>query len=1034
MMLRAHFHELRAHRDGERGQAVIVAAIALAALIAIAAYAINTAQWWVHSHHLQEQADAAALAGARMFDPSCTSGSASDQASVNSNIANAVAAYSGSGSAKASDASSTSSSLYNQQLNSNGSAVTAWINSNTFPSASNSTTPNYTTGNLTGNPCADNMLDVKLTEQSVTSMLPSVNPQYLTAEAQVGFYEETSTENPLPYTFENDSPSYMWVELVDENSDPTNNTPVAVSDATAPGNPCTRSNDGINPTTVLAWAYLPAPTGTSGDWTGNLIPCNPLSSGDTRVPFTSSSSSGTFPVGVRVITSAYNTQLEAGASNPYPPQCPMEWGNDHDSGNHGTVYRAWAPNGVICYDVGPPNPGLYNTLSLADSLTDDGASFVRVWQNPSVDTPGYPSSSPAAPQASDVWLVPFDAALAGSQPDQCGTTEGTDYQGNSYSNFFNGAETVQLCANMTWTTTKTNSTSIACSNASMTTYVVPSLPDHSSSSYTLSCPAAGPNGVWYSPGVPLTDAVSSADPNPLVSGPTTFALSWTLKTGKIPTEYTSAGNATSSVSGGYSGSCTSSSPCYGSFDGDKTGAAYAEVVQRAFDGASCPTSGASGCTGTSGEYQYEASYSRAGPIDAIKLTDTDASGSGDSYNGDYVQSIARGTAANLSATVELIPGYKDDTSTSSAGDPVTLNAGDDDFSGEWDCYEPHYQAPGQSDSSADPAWGDPQAFNLEIQYWIEEGCNGNEITDASHTTLPSVSPPVPQANCTTGQACIPKSSDFYWYSIDPSTPAYGPPTCPSTQPTAPPESNPATCVEGVSDNDILWNLMAGLNERILGCTNAQCIGNTPKCNNYWNSNNSQANVLAAGSSNDKRLVTLLLTNYGTMYPSSYEPPPIDIPIIGFAEFYVTGWWGDPCSNATTAASDATTYTLSTGTVLHSGADDVPPNDADAHEAITDNNDVDGNAYTEDPCGHNIGDTSGGTYTHCGTLRYGWAGNSTTCDSSTPGYDTALASDDCTDQGLILGHFVQTVVTTGGEPSNTVCTADSLGICVAVLNK
>src|SRR5208283_3023597 len=92
--------------------------------------------------------------------------------------------------------------------------------------------------------------------------------------------------------------------------------------------------------------------------------------------------------------------------NNLPPTCPEEFD------------LAAPPNGVVCDDIGNPNPD-----SPAD--TDDGVLFTRVYENPSGKTPGSPTATPAAPQLADAWLVPYYGAPGASTVDYCGSTPGT---------------------------------------------------------------------------------------------------------------------------------------------------------------------------------------------------------------------------------------------------------------------------------------------------------------------------------------------------------------------------------------------------------------------------------------------------------------------------------------------------------------------------------------------------------------------------------------------------------------------------------
>ena len=63
---------LRRRAGDERGAALILVVVSLPALVGFGIFVIDVGNWWVHKRHLQTQADAAALAGAREFRlPAC---------------------------------------------------------------------------------------------------------------------------------------------------------------------------------------------------------------------------------------------------------------------------------------------------------------------------------------------------------------------------------------------------------------------------------------------------------------------------------------------------------------------------------------------------------------------------------------------------------------------------------------------------------------------------------------------------------------------------------------------------------------------------------------------------------------------------------------------------------------------------------------------------------------------------------------------------------------------------------------------------
>jgi Flp pilus assembly protein TadG len=929
------------HCDGERGQALVLAAIAMAVLIAIGAYAVDSAEWWTHGHHLQEQADAAALAAAQAWQPSCGTQSSQDQ-----QIANDVAQYDGAGTAVwnygTGQSNGTATGSYNSQLYPNSNNVVAWINSNTFPSSGGS--PSYS-GSLTGDPCKDNVLDVKLTEEGVHSILPFENPN-VSAEAQVGFYELGVANEIEPFIFQSDTPSYVWVELFDEDD--------LSGCGVASGN-CTSTDVNPSSSSILGWAPL---TANGSNWTGSLIPGAPTSS-STPAGTISFSGTGDYAAGLRVIASSVDT------ANGLPPTCPGEYSG-----------AVTAPGGVTCYDIGPPN-------ATGPSQTDDGALYTRVYDsvnpyNPSTyQTPGQPTSFPGAPNAGNVWFVPASGTPSSST---CGTGPGTNSNFATAAN--NGSSSEVLCANMTYTST--GGTSISCSQATLTAEDEPSAVTGSNSTVAMSCPSGGPNGVWYS-----TSAISIG----YNSGPTEFGLYWSVKTGNFPVEDNTtsgcSGNSCNQVTGGAgsncsgSGSgctCSSSSPCTGSFDGFT--ASSPEIVQRIFSGAN---------------NQQQSSYSRGGPIESLSLTTT---------SGSAVQSVLEGTSEALNVSLGMVPTFQDDTSTTSAGNPIALNAGDDDFSGEFDCQEPTWG----TNASSSPANGDPASFNLDEQWWMEDGCNSSDLGSLTH------SPPSEPS---------PSSSSWYYYSINAcgnvatnpnascGTNQTALPTC-GTQSTPSSATSAADCVEGVDDNDITWNVMAALNHKIYGCTNATCSGNTVTCNNYWNTDNTFSN-LQKDDTSDPRIVLLPLTYFGALYANAYyDPTPITVPISSFGEFYITGWWGDPCIGASaggTVTENGVTFTAS--------GDDQPPIDVDAGQ----DNDIDSGSYSENSSGTSSGSDFSG------------------CTSTSPGYDSAATSASnntpiCSDQGVIMGHFFSAshATVSGLISTGTPCNPNGLSVCIAELEK
>jgi hypothetical protein len=72
--------------------------------------------------------------------------------------------------------------------------------------------------------------------------------------------------------------------------------------------------------------------------------------------------------------------------------------------------------------------------------------------------------------------------------------------------------------------------------------------------------------------------------------------------------------------------------------------------------------------------------------------------------------------------------------------------------------------------------------------------------------------------------------------------------------------------------------------------------------NHWASPNTISEVLTQSPA-DPRLITTIITDYGALSNGSSE-----VPIRAFAEFYVTGWEGDPCIGIANGTSNGLAYT------------------------------------------------------------------------------------------------------------------------------
>jgi Flp pilus assembly protein TadG len=237
----------------ERGAVLVIAAVVLAVLLVVATFAIDAGIWFVHHRHLQTQADAAALAAAQNFQYPCSAGGTMDQA-----IAKTVGEYGG------------TSGTFNQQV-----PVTP-ATSSTYSSTQHNLISELDQANfvnqsvpsdsgLSGSPCADSVIDVKLTETNLPSFFPFVSPHYVNAQARVSILKETSAVRAEPFAEPLPTPNTMTATLVDESN----------NDATVAG------------------PFTLTPSADHTAWT---------TSGAVPVTF-NNSGSGSFPVGMRVAMS-----------------------------------------------------------------------------------------------------------------------------------------------------------------------------------------------------------------------------------------------------------------------------------------------------------------------------------------------------------------------------------------------------------------------------------------------------------------------------------------------------------------------------------------------------------------------------------------------------------------------------------------------------------------------------------------------------------------------------------------------------------
>jgi Flp pilus assembly protein TadG len=240
MLTQRPFAKLRCAAKGERGAVLVVTVTVMLVLLVTAAYAIDTAIWFVHGRHLQTQADAAALAAARDF--TCTPGTA--DVGADAQIANTVHTYDGTGLA-----TPPVSRPFNPQVSVQPVAAITYsasdhnlfslINQPNFidPTAPSDTAPSGTA--WSGSPCKDTAINVKMTETNLRSFFPFINPSYISKEAQVSIQGLGAITGTLPLALPSQAPSSIHATLIDEG----NGNAVVGGGRVALNNP---SGDGVN--------------------------------------------------------------------------------------------------------------------------------------------------------------------------------------------------------------------------------------------------------------------------------------------------------------------------------------------------------------------------------------------------------------------------------------------------------------------------------------------------------------------------------------------------------------------------------------------------------------------------------------------------------------------------------------------------------------------------------------------------------------------------------------------------------------------
>jgi Putative Flp pilus-assembly TadE/G-like len=191
---------------GERGAVVVMFALFAPVAILLAAFAIDSGNWFLHKRHLQVQADAGALAAAQEFQP-C----------VNANIYATAGQYSGAASVTTPSGSVTSSApLYNAQVGGTPPArMHELINSKTYY---NQASPvDGTAAEKT--PCEALMVDVKMTETGLPWYWRAFSSvPYINAHARVEIQQQSTATKVEPLAVAEPAPVAAAAYFVDEDN------------------------------------------------------------------------------------------------------------------------------------------------------------------------------------------------------------------------------------------------------------------------------------------------------------------------------------------------------------------------------------------------------------------------------------------------------------------------------------------------------------------------------------------------------------------------------------------------------------------------------------------------------------------------------------------------------------------------------------------------------------------------------------------------------------------------------------------------
>lgn len=220
-------------------------------LVAFLIFVIDVDNWLGHQRHLQLQADAAALAAAKDFQP-CN----------DTNIYQAAGQYGGAVSVTTpGGAVASGGPLYNTQTGTTGqSNIHELINSTTFYSQASTAQPQTPDDTATSSPCQAEMVDVKMTETNLPWYFRALSSTpYIDAHARVSIQQATSNAGNVPLAVNELNPVAGEAYFVDESAA---SNPQLMTCGASGTSPCsaplslTGSNGGL-----AVWSNSTAPVG-----------------------------------------------------------------------------------------------------------------------------------------------------------------------------------------------------------------------------------------------------------------------------------------------------------------------------------------------------------------------------------------------------------------------------------------------------------------------------------------------------------------------------------------------------------------------------------------------------------------------------------------------------------------------------------------------------------------------------------------------------------------------------------------------------